>query len=375
MKLTEQQWDRILSNNRALHGYLYDSKLGILIKAPKRCTSHAFLPPSPTFEIRSETKATQTGAQDGGKSGTELGQELKPDLPIIPPFFVNDDAEVTVTEIQRNFQNTMTNEGFSSVAVEANAGADVFGAAVSVSTARSNEHSYANQKEESRKVDSLHVAYKFPRVVVELDPDCLKLTEECRKEAEGVVNTAMRDKFYEKYDTFLSRLKEEQRNLSQTKEKTRVAAGVNFQASGVSARSNFSKVDCSSTEEGSASLNQDLRLTWEARGGDTPLCSNPSTWASTVKDYRLWRLMEQQRVVKMESLIKDVDIVDWTHLTDLSGDTDDGKDPIKAPGSTWKPIMPSSRRWMTRRLLSSRISNGRHSRSTNRLELGCGWYL
>lgn len=157
---------------------------------------------------------------------------------------------------------------------------------------------------------------QFPRVVVELDPDCLELTEECRKEAEGVVNTAMRDKFYEKYGkyvpvtaescqpfhtgdsvwltflwlflgtVFVTRFtlggflhskrnltEEEQRNLSQTKEKTRVAAGVNFQASRVSAGSNFSKVDSSSTEEGSASLNQDLRLTWEARGGDTLLCS------------------------------------------------------------------------------------------------------
>lgn len=46
-----------------------------------------------------------------------------------------------------------------------------------------------------------------------------------------------------------------------------------------------------------------------------------------------WKLTEdkQQRVVKMESLIKDVDIVAWTHLTDLSGNTDDGKDPIKDP--------------------------------------------
>ena len=35
-ELTEQQWDSVLMNNRALHGYRHDSKLGTLVKASAR---------------------------------------------------------------------------------------------------------------------------------------------------------------------------------------------------------------------------------------------------------------------------------------------------------------------------------------------------
>ena len=35
-EMTEVHWNAVLMNNRALHGYYFDSKLGILVKASKR---------------------------------------------------------------------------------------------------------------------------------------------------------------------------------------------------------------------------------------------------------------------------------------------------------------------------------------------------
>lgn len=35
-EMTEEQWEKVLSNNRALHGYYYDFEKNILVKARKR---------------------------------------------------------------------------------------------------------------------------------------------------------------------------------------------------------------------------------------------------------------------------------------------------------------------------------------------------
>ena len=34
--MTEEHWDQVLANNRALHGYYYDRVTDTLMKAPKR---------------------------------------------------------------------------------------------------------------------------------------------------------------------------------------------------------------------------------------------------------------------------------------------------------------------------------------------------
>lgn len=88
----------------------------------------------------------------------------------------------------------------------------------------------------------------------------------------------------------------EQSSLSQIKDQTRSAAGLSIQTPWASGELNVAKVNMSGKEEGSASLLQSARLTWEARGGDTVLCSNPPAWASTVKDYKLWRLMKVRQI-------------------------------------------------------------------------------
>lgn len=44
-ELTEQQWDNVLKNNRAFHGYWYDFKTGVLVKAAK--------PGKPTYDCMS----------------------------------------------------------------------------------------------------------------------------------------------------------------------------------------------------------------------------------------------------------------------------------------------------------------------------------
>ncbi len=94
---------------------------------------------------------------------------------------------------------------------------------VSVQASWEKEHSYANQKREITDVQSLAVTYnvsptppcpptqpntiQFPRAVLELDPDTLELSDQCRADALKVTSTAGRDKFFRDYRTiFATRL-------------------------------------------------------------------------------------------------------------------------------------------------------------------------
>ncbi|KAF3922653.1 hypothetical protein ABW21_db0202069 [Orbilia brochopaga] len=314
--LTEQQWDRVLSNNRALHGYYYSGEHRAIMKAPKKA-----------FKIRSNQPKEKTptppiteGEQTEGQVATE-----KP-LPTIPPFYVSDDAEITITEISHSFQKTMLKEGFSSVAIEANAS---FKIPVSVSASWEQEQSTANQSKTDTEVKSLAATYNFPRVGVELDSEALELTDECKADAFRITDEDGVDRFYRKYGTIFATsftlggflystrdvTTEETSTLAQVKNKTRAAAGLSIQSPYGGGGGNVAKTNADGTTVGTVSLNQEVRLAWNARGGDTLLCSNPPAWAATVKDYRLWRLMKQQRFVGIQYLIQDIDTHVYKQLT------------------------------------------------------------
>lgn len=159
---------------------------------------------------------------------------------------------------------------------------------------------------------------QFPRVIVELDQDCLELTKECRRDALAVSDRNSRDKFFRDYgmnsrlshtsqrrltrrvfyvhvanssilptgSVFVSQFtlggflhstrnvsSTETSHLDQVKDRTRIAAGVSIQSPKASGSINVAKVDENSQDTASASLLQDVRLTWDAHGGDTLLCS------------------------------------------------------------------------------------------------------
>ncbi|POR33790.1 Uncharacterized protein TPAR_06008 [Tolypocladium paradoxum] len=323
-ELTEQQWDSVLMNNRAFHGFWYDFKLGTLVRATKRA-----------FRLR--------GAAPVGKPPSKDADKAKEYLPPIPPFFVFDDANVCVTEVQSQKQRSWIKEGFNSTAVGGSIGGSLSKVPISVEASFDQEHAWANQEHDRSKVDSLSVTYNFPRAVIELDPSCLELTEQCKGDAMKVTDKAARDRFYRQYGViFVTRftlggylhstrnvVSTESSKLDQEKEKTRIAAGISIQSPWASGGANVANVQSKGEETSNASLFQDARLTWDAYGGDTLLCSNPVAWASTVKDHRLWRLMNQERLVSLEHLIKDVDRVAWSKLDDPSSESHSGKDVVR----------------------------------------------
>ena len=133
----------------------------------------------------------------------------------------------------------------------------------------------------------------------------LELTDQCRRDALNLTNQDGVDQFRRNYGTiFVTRLTlggflyssrnvqtTETASLDQVKDRTRIAAGISAQTPKVSGSLNFAKVDETSSSTSRASLYQDVALAWDAHGGDTLLVTNPPAWANTVKDHRLWRLM------------------------------------------------------------------------------------
>ncbi|KAF3280530.1 hypothetical protein TWF970_002751 [Orbilia oligospora] len=362
--LTEQQWDRVLSNNRALHGYFYSPEDWTIVKAPKRAFKlrsnesydHKLSSPvtqpadkpadkpvdKPALIIhkysqlqpvqasvppRNSKLATNETTKDPVPASNEehKGTATENPLPSIPPFYVYDDADITVTEISHNFQKTMLKEGFSSQAMEGNV---TFGIPVSISSSLAKEQGTMNQDRKETNVKSLAAVYSFPRVRVELDSDALELTDECKRDAYLVTNEDDVEKFDRKYGTVFATSftlggylhssqdlsTEEVANLAQTKNKMKFAAGLSIQSSYGGGGGNYGKTESDGSNGSNVTLDQDSRLAWSARGGDTILCSNPSAWAATVKDYRLWRVMDQQRFVGVRYLIRDLDTQAYTHL-------------------------------------------------------------
>ncbi|OJJ95806.1 hypothetical protein ASPACDRAFT_64276 [Aspergillus aculeatus ATCC 16872] len=95
--------------------------------------------------------------------------------------------------------------------------------------------------------------------------------------------------------------------LDAAKEETRRAAEVSFAAPQVSFGVTYASTTSETKTSGQGQTVGNAALTWEARGGDTVLCSNPSAWAATVKDYRNRGITEQSQTVSLVSVIDGID--------------------------------------------------------------------
>ncbi|KAH6851071.1 hypothetical protein B0I37DRAFT_414420 [Chaetomium sp. MPI-CAGE-AT-0009] len=313
LDLTEWQWDVVLRNNRALHGWFY--KDGMLVKARKRAFQ---LTPNP--DVQPSHPQNPVGTTTTGKKETPA--PVNGPAPPVPPFYVWDDASVEVTEMTSALEKTMANQGFSSTAVRAAGGGGAMEIQGTASLAVEKEHSTASKKLEAKQVNSVHVSYKFPRAAVEVDAYCLQLTEECKREALACRVRADVDRWEREYGSVFatkftlggelisSRLFHgtDDAELSAFKDSVKVAAGLSLSTPYGSAGASYGSLDSNESTKGERKAQQSVRLAWQARGGDTLLCSSPTLWANTVKDYRLWRIMDQEGMVRMRDLVKTVDL-------------------------------------------------------------------
>ncbi|KAI9896027.1 hypothetical protein N3K66_009096 [Trichothecium roseum] len=186
----------------------------------------------------------------------------------------------------------------------------------------------------------------FPRAAVDLDAYCLELTDESKKQALVCRAAADVNRWKREYgvrpelvspcsssdhDCVLTRrflfpgtvfathftlggeltssrlfYGSDAAELSTVKDSVKMAAGLSITSTHGSGGFGYAPSSSSETSRGVKAARQSMRLAWRARGGDTLLFSNPPLWASMVKDYHLWRVMDQQGMVGMVSLVKSV---------------------------------------------------------------------
>ncbi|KAK0510622.1 hypothetical protein JMJ35_007054 [Cladonia borealis] len=352
--LTEQQWDQIFRNNRALNGWYF--KGNVLVKARKRAfnlsPSLAENNPPPAQKAiegpKDETKgddATASGAQKQVSSPKATAGPLPP----IPPFYVYDDSSVEVTEMTSALENQMAQQAFSSLAVRASGGGGAEGAQATGALAFEHESSTANKQLQASQVNSVHISYKFPRAAVELDTYCLDLTDECKKQALACRNRADVDRWEREYGSVFATQftlggeltstrffqSTDSGELSAFKDSVKIAAGLSISSPNASGGGSIASSEGKEGSQSERRASQSARLAWQARGGDTLLCSNPPLWASTVKNYLLWRIMDQQGIVGMIDFIKIIHPQSGRFLESPMTASKTSGDPGKADANAW----------------------------------------
>ncbi|KAK0666950.1 hypothetical protein QBC41DRAFT_324772 [Cercophora samala] len=339
--LTETQWENILFNNRILHGYTYNPKTGLLVKAPRRAFSirRPLQAPSPDLGEVAKDAVAETKTLDKSSGEKKVVKEYLNTVPGIPSFYIDDDSKVTVTETKTAFQRSMAREGFSSTAIEANGSGSPFGKSISASAALTDENSYTKETFNTETDFTLEVAYKFPRVAIDLSPRYLQLSDECEEAINNIKSDYDKVQFVNDYGTafptkvvlggFLRSSRNVQvktnEQLEAAKEETKTAAGLSFASPQVSFGMNYAKTTSETNKNSSGQTIGNAALTWKARGGDTVLCSNPSAWASTVKDYRYWRITEQSQTVSLVRIIEGID-PNMSHKVEFPNQNDNTRD-------------------------------------------------
>uniref|UniRef100_A0A8H7N5V9 MACPF domain-containing protein n=1 Tax=Bionectria ochroleuca TaxID=29856 RepID=A0A8H7N5V9_BIOOC len=190
---------------------------------------------------------------------------------------------------------------------------------VSVQASVKKEQEASSTKQENVKIESLSVTYMFPRAGIEMDIADLELDEDCLSDVRAVTTLEERDRFFEHYGVHYIHNKaypwgflystqnindEERKQIEKIKNTTRIAAGLSVQTPWAGAG--------------------DYHLTWDSHGGDTTLCSDPPRWVSSVRDYRLWRPMDQHRFVRLESIIQSIALGAFSSLNGFSTRKNDG---------------------------------------------------
>lgn len=181
----------------------------------------------------------------------------------------------------------------------------------------SSERSKVRKEEEK---NHMIITYNFPRVTPSLDDDNLQLTQECINELATVKTREDAGRFKRKFGCFFSTKVQLGGRLHSTQESTAVTGSTTGEKSKrlkITADASFAGPAAEITVKGgygedstrqdkSSTSTYDSHMAWEAKGGDTLLCNNPSAWCSAISSYYNWRVVKQDNVISIEDIISQV---------------------------------------------------------------------
>ncbi|KAI9375559.1 hypothetical protein BJX61DRAFT_549261 [Aspergillus egyptiacus] len=238
----------------------------------------------------------------------------------IPRYHIQDASQVRVFETKGSLETTFAESSFSEDSVDAAVGASVMGFSAAVKGGASWNSDSKTGNSKFNDTNYMHVVYEFPRVELVLNEETLELSDECREDIQALrdIRTLQElEHFEKKYGTFFTQRvhlggklvsidESDSVSGSTLQEKTKMlkaAAGASVSGYGFQAEVNYSHTENSGTKTTSTEKKMTHSMSWSAYGGDTTLCNNPPKWCPTVASFYNWRVMKQDAVVNIYTLI------------------------------------------------------------------------
>ncbi|PHH89965.1 hypothetical protein CDD83_4855 [Cordyceps sp. RAO-2017] len=323
-ELEEQDWSIVTESNSLCYGIrVIRAKTG---NVPVRIEQARY----PAFRIKKRT------IMSDALTNTSI-KDVQMDLRI-PEYVIDDKSYVSIYETESAAQLSMATSAFSKTDVEAAAwvmshhiailglhadhsysyrSGSFWGCTVgaSASYGQTAQTDKTASSDNARK--QVTIAYNYPRVTVFLDERTMELTPDCQAALTKIVDGPTLTQFLDDYGEFFSCRVQLGGRLFTTEDVStaagsssedtansmKIAAAVSFQGWGADVSVSASNESKSSSSASQATKQSVKFLTWQANGGDTLLCNNPSEWAPTVAYHWNWRITQQDNVSHMIDLI------------------------------------------------------------------------
>ncbi|KAK8115764.1 hypothetical protein PG984_012266 [Apiospora sp. TS-2023a] len=334
-KLDEQDWS-VISENNAL---CYATKLARK-RVTKRENEASAVNPKQAMAAETNqagnmvTKTLLTGIERAKLPAFRLKQRPILSDKIVstsmylrmPDYLVDDQSYVTMYETSNNFQASLATSSFSETDVAASISGSAFGFSAEASASYKTSTDASATAAATKESKQIILAYNFPRVTVLMDEVSIELTRECEKDLGKVNDPKALKAFLDKYGEFYSSRVQLGGRLFTSEEVTdtaaaatqslkksmKAAASASFSGYGYGGSVSASHAASAGQNAANANSSSLHSQTWQANGGDTLLCNDPSAWASSVAYHWKWRVTMRDDVCHLIDMIGRLDA--WAHL-------------------------------------------------------------
>ncbi|PWY87543.1 hypothetical protein BO70DRAFT_427471 [Aspergillus heteromorphus CBS 117.55] len=307
--MSEKHWSVVIRNNSLLNAHQVIDAGGRVGKIVER-SMHT------TFRLKPRLFLNyQISASAASDSIAKQKQMLR-----IPRFRIEDDSYIEQFQTSKSVSRAIAQSSLSETSAEAAVSGGAFGFSASASASYSDEKSSTTASSSSSDTQVMTITYNFPRVVIDFDHHSLELTEECKADLLSIDSAAGINSFKEKYGRFFVTRIELGGRLHASEETTattetekaeqarsqKAAAALSFSSPYVQASAKMSHGEASSSNSDKSSSSSSHSMCWEAKGGDTLQCNDPTAWAYTVGSFYNWRPVKQSRVLSLEDVISTI---------------------------------------------------------------------
>ncbi|RGP69404.1 membrane attack complex component perforin [Fusarium longipes] len=194
-------------------------------------------------------------------------------------------------------------------------GGGAFGWSAAITGGHEYESEERKQKRRDEETSHMIITYNFPRVTLSLDNHHLELTEECKADLVNVRTREDAGNFKRKFGKVQlgGRLHSTQESVAVTGDTTaekskrlKATAAMSFSGPFLEGSVKGGYGSDATRQDKTSDSKYDSHMAWEAKGGDTLLCNNPSAWCQTVSSYYNWRVVKQEGLMSMEDIIGQV---------------------------------------------------------------------